>query len=876
MRKSRTAGFYAVSTLALLALSGTVCLNAQVGKLKATEKKYEKEAAPVPPNNPEYRGHENTSNLVILQRAEDTVRKATEAYLKGEYKRSIDLYLEANADFEKIRPRSSDIETKIQHCKHAISRCYYYWAERVYYEALDSAELKQFDDAIQKCEQAAAIWPASKKKMQETIEKFKKMKDSAAYVENTKEETLLPDKKERLYSNDILMRQGDAYFADGQWANARAKYEEVLSSDPYNTAAIEAIRNANRKLIAAGKRRRNVVRQQFASEAIWTPVIPLIPRESLSEGDLLKEEGESAIVKEQRAKTINEKLDSIIIPSLDFEQELVSEVLKKIQQRSQELTNGDGINIVYLPYVGGQQSAAASNNNQGGLGGGENAPAANVSEASDDEKMITILTQNVPLRDAIQSICNGANLRYKIEDHAVLIAPKNVNLDENVTRIFPVEKTAYDDMAAKGDLKTYFTDALRINFEGNSGVKYISGRLVVTHTPENIKRIQDHIDSINTPEPQVLVEAKFMEVSMNDIEELGFQYSISRQNSNFKYSDRGSLSKYPIGYVPPTNGEESKEAKEWTNSDGKAQNIYSFDKASGKYIYGGTVQAGETVALAEGTEFYKKDAPLRKGSSQMIFGPNSANLVRNVNDIGSRTVMDGLFSAQYTDYKTGLSVSGAVRAIDQADSSDVMFCPRITTTNNFPAVIKMVTIKYFPTDWEEAEVGTIASGGRDVPLFTSSIPELEETEIGVTLNIQPIIGENNRTITVPMSPSVKEFVGWVDYSYPITVSVDENTVETFTNIIRMPIFENRFVKTIASCDDGETIILGGVVHDDSNSVDDRYPILGDLPLIGRLFQSKAKISTKKNLLIFMTCRLINPDGTPVREREMRGLPPFRQ
>ena len=201
---------------------------------------------------------------------------------------------------------------------------------------------------------------------------------------------------------------------------------------------------------------------------------------------------------------------------------------------------------------------------------------------------------------------------------------------------------------------------------------------------------------------------------------------------------------------------------------------------------------------------------------------------------------------------------------------------RITTTNNYPATIKMVTKKYFPTDWEEAEIGTISSGGREVPLFTSSIPELEEDEIGVRLDVQPSISTNGRTITLPMKPSVREHVGWIDYSYPVTVSVEENVSETFTNIIRMPIFEERVVSTLVSCDDGETIILGGVVHDNSNSVDDQYPILGDIPLIGRLFQSKSKVSEKKNLLIFMTCRLINPDGTPVRESEMRRLPSFRQ
>ena len=46
-------------------------------------------------------------------------------------------------------------------------------------------------------------------------------------------------------------------------------------------------------------------------------------------------------------------------------------------------------------------------------------------------------------------------------------------------------------------------------------------------------------------------------------------------------------------------------------------------------------------------------------------------------------------------------------------------------------------------------------------------------------------------------------------------------------------------------------------------------------LNGSSGSSKSKNSSKVNLLIFLTCRLINPDGSPIREREMRGLPPFR-
>ena len=876
MRTSSTAGLYAASTIGLLALSGAIHLNAEMKALPVT--KYDKNGVPAATD---FTTERNIKTLVYenqAQTADDAklnadqlVQKATSAYKSAEYEKAKDFYLAAIKKMEALAPRNPALNKKIRLCKEAVARCYFYWAEQLYFEAWDAAGKQQYDVAIAKCRKAADIQPSYKKKMDAAIEKIQKLQKSQTYVANTKEDKLVEDAealrkkkaddpelegKSLSFSIDVKMRQGDAFYAEGMWPQARAKYEEVLALNPYHTEAIEAIRRTNIRLIRAGKRRRDVARQEYMSEAIWTPVIPLIPRANAqNEGDSVSNE-DSVISKQQKDRSINEKLDKIVIPSLDFEGELVSEVLKRLQDRSNELTNGSGVNIIYLPYSGAVKTA----------GDGTNA----ADDGAEDEKTITILNQGVTLRHAIQSICKAAGLKYRIEDHAVVIAPKNAPLDEHETRVFPIEKSTYDKLIAGGSLKDFFQKTLSIDFSDNAGVKFISGRLVVTHSPENIQKIKQYLDEHNKSDPQVLIETKFMEVAMNDIEELGFQYQVSRQNANLKYIKEveGSYTTGPGENLYIYNTPENTETSNFYRPE--------KDKVQGYYQYLGTTAPGQNVAATGNTTYYYNKAPIQQGGSQLTFRPNSANLVRNVNDIGSRTVMDGLFSAQYTDYRTGLSISGAIRAIDQADSADVMFCPRITTTNNYPATIKMVTKKYFPTDWEEAEVGTIASGGRDVPLFTSSIPELEEDEIGVRLDVQPSISTNGRTITLPMKPSVREHVGWIDYSYPVTVSVEENVSETFTNIIRMPIFEERVVSTLVSCDDGETIILGGVVHDNSNSVDDQYPILGDIPLIGRLFQSKSKVSEKKNLLIFMTCRLINPDGTPVRESEMRGLPSFRQ
>lgn len=876
MRISSTAGRYACATLGLLVLSGTIQLNAQLKTLPKSN--YDKNSAPKTTDFEEERNKRTLSfevqELTATERklsADELVRNAVNANKNASYEKAIAYYLEALQKFEALSKHNPAVKEKIKNCREAIARCYFYWAENLYREALTSAELKQYDDAIKKCELAIEVWPASKKKMQEAIAKFQRMKKSAEYVSGIQEENLLPDVKERAFSAELLMRQADALFADGQYIQARDKYEEVLASNPFNTDAIVSIRKTNEKLIEAGKRRKGVARQAYISEAIWTPVIPLIPRESHTAPEALNKQKDQVIIKEKRALTIEEKLDNIVLPSLEFENELISEVLKALQTRSYEMNNQDGVNIVYLPHTSQVQTT------------GEGA----TSENTDEEKTINILTGNVTLRAAINSICEMGGLKFKVEEHAVVIAPKGAPLDEHETHVFTIEKTAYDSLAEKGSPKDRFAE-LGINFGDKTGVKYISGRLIVTHTQENIQKIKKYLDEQSDSDPQILVETKFMEVAMNDIEELGFQYQVSRQASNLKNetvtssykmipkginTGTGTDTGTGTGTGTGTSSGSSSTSYKITSGDLRGTNSANIYNSNKQYV--GTVTPDSPLDVTAGRYYYTKPV-VQSGGSQMTFGPNSANLVRNVNDIGSRSVMDGLFSAQYTNYNNGLSISGAVRAIDQSDTADVLFCPRITTTNNYPASIKMVTTKYFPTDWEEADIGTIASGGRSVPLFTSSIPELEEEEIGVRLDVQPKIEANGRTITLPLKPNVREHVGWVDYSYPVTVSVDEDVSETFTNIIRMPVFEDRVVQTLVSCDDGETIILGGVVYDTSNALDDQYPLLGDIPLIGRLFQSKAKVSEKKNLLIFMTCRMINPDGSPVREREMRGLPPFRQ
>ena len=97
------------------------------------------------------------------------------------------------------------------------------------------------------------------------------------------------------------------------------------------------------------------------------------------------------------------------------------------------------------------------------------------------------------------------------------------------------------------------------------------------------------------------------------------------------------------------------------------------------------------------------------------------------------------------------------------------------------------------------------------------------------------------------------------------------------NVINQPIFSTRKVTTSVSIFDGQTVLIGGLIREDVQKVEDKTPLLGDIPLIGRLFRSNVDQHLKRHLVIFVSARLINPAGEPVRldeekEEEVETLP----
>ena len=829
--------------------------------------------------------------LIRLQGSEkeidSLVAEAVKCYQNNEFDKAIDLYLNAKKQLETLYKTSNlpRIKTKIDNCDLSISKAYYYWAQKIYFDAVKSANASDYEVAIEKCKKAIEVYPPCKEKMEKIIEKYELLREKTLTLDKIKANT--KEDPAEVREKRVLLRQGEVLYKEELWDKARAKFEEVIAMDPYNEVAIDYIRKINIKLLDAAKRRTGVTRNLRNTEVIWNPVTPVVPLNNMGNTEIQ----ETGVVKEAFESPITKKLKEIIIDRIDFEDVSIATAAKYLKERSKEKDPEKiGVNIVLRGKI--NQPIAAE---------GEEPLEEEVTteEEGTTVQPLTMMVDNIPLEAAIKYICNQANLKYRIEKYAVVIASPDVKLEDVETKIYPIEKD-FINLGTDENIKSSF-ESRGISFPAGAAIVYDEsiGRLIVTNTPENLQKIEDIIKEMNIVDPQVLIQTKFVEVKLNDLEELGFKYNFSRQNSNVSKLTQSDLIAWGPGETQVLEDKNYSIYKTNTktetidlgalgggsssdSTEGGSSLVFNKTTTSKWLDYGGTVRGdGATYINNAGQTVYYAKAPIQDKS--ISFGPND-DMIRVFNSTGqldSPSIVDGygeLFNMSYYN-KYGYKLDASIHALDQSDATDVLSCPRVTTMNGQPATIKMVTEKYYPTDWEEAEYTTMSGGSATIPVFIGSTAELDEaTEEGIIFTVTPNVSADKYTINLFMQPLVQKFIGWDDYSYEVPVDITingNNQVVNVPNTMKMPIFERRTTKTNIECTDNGTIVMGGMIQDETTVLDDSYPILGDIPLIGRLFQSKGRAGAKKNLMIFLSCRLVNPDGSPLREREDRGIPPFK-
>ncbi|HEX3550938.1 MAG TPA: secretin N-terminal domain-containing protein [Candidatus Elarobacter sp.] len=194
--------------------------------------------------------------------------------------------------------------------------------------------------------------------------------------------------------------------------------------------------------------------------------------------------------------------------------------------------------------------------------------------------------------------------------------------------------------------------------------------------------------------------------------------------------------------------------------------------------------------------------------------------------------------------RTGLSIQAILNLLIQTGKGRVLADPRITTISGRTATIRA---------GDSISILTTVGGGTG----TVATTQLQTFQTGVTLDITPIVTTNGE-ISVALHPVVNSLSGFLN---------------------NVPQISTRDTQTQVHLHDNETLVIGGLIQESTQSQENKIPILGDLPLVGRVFRNTNTTNTRNELIIVVTPHLLvsNPSAAtiappPTAARPGLGVP----
>lgn len=772
------------------------------------------------------------SRQEVVYRGDYLVREGHALFEEKNYFGARDKYLEAIKLFR--RYPSKFFQEKIEFCQKEIAACYYAKANEAAEKSDKMALTSDFDEAIKICKEAIRYCPEQADELQKRIALYEKRRDTITRRSAYSAGRLIPDKSAQDYQIQVLLEQARRLAAVKDYSAALVKYNEILLIDPYNSDATQGRRGISRRMAKMGNQRYVNTHRRVMAEVEWKYALPIVHEATGNAANVVS--GGAAVKPEVlRASLIKPKLDSIRIAKLQITNRPISVAVGHLQNLSR---NNDpepdpkkkGVNIVYIGDVRNAEESAedrkkreelrakrleeqrkrqeARKNNVEGEEEEEEESGQgrrNAEENSDEPRVTLNADSERTLYQALVMLCQSAKPRL------------NMQIDDYAVVLTPADVTLSNMM-----LRSY----------------------PVTITPDWEKETAEDIST----------KIKDALIAKADGK------SLFPKGSNIYYNPETKR-------VSITNTRENhREIQRLLEEDFRPKDT-TMVQVMVKLV---DINQNDLDELAFNWQLAvnaSKDRvqPNGKLSSSMIMDPNNP-LLRYYNNAGERVggdVNGSLLSYVWQNEK-GTRLVASMFAMNQADSSDVLMSPRITVKEGTEGIINMIEVHHFPdSEWNDVDVPQ----SDNAFFYATAQPDLEdETELGVDFKVKPFVNHKLGLITAQINVNFKTLAGWSEYD--TRIFDEEGNVED-GNFYRMPILNTPGINTQITARDGETIIAGGVVADETSSINDKIPILGDIPFIGRLFQSKGSKSTKRNLLVFVTFRLVKPDGTPVEPRYQR-------
>ena len=602
----------------------------------------------------------------------------------------------------------------------------------------------------------------------------------------------------------------------------------------------------------------------------------------------------------------------------------------------------------------------------------------------------TISASDLSFYEALKYVCDSVDYKFIVRGSVVMVMQKDMSTAELLSRKYDVLDAFLERMtSASADVKEMksagfgggggkksdegeenqekdwkgFFEQMGVKWPEGSSIMYIKtlGKLYVRNTRENLAEFEKVLQEMGSQPKLIEIETRFVEVSQEDLNSLGFEWIL---NSDYSLNIGQRLGK-ALGVSGSEWGSESgsrtlanSRGRGWSDSSTGTDSTKGTLNTSTLTENGGkpsTLSQNQTVfnsSTLDSSSFSRtRSTTLSDTHNRSVpYRSVGGNLIRNMG--GDRNLGINAFGGT-SDYGNGnryLSTVGnhisgesasnndqfmrvnaflgqadlslILHMLSQRSDTDLLSAPKVVTKSGENAVIKVVTEYIYPQDYDvqlqsssSGSSGGSSGGGQSAILAVVEPQNFTMREVGVILDVTPTYSEaNGGTIDLELKPSVVDEPIWHNYGMriPFTGNTSSGTMADIGNIfvgmstalntigatltpeetsqmaktvvnsamtsaenvsssssstmtwydapMEQPFFHVRSIDSKVSITPGATVVMGGLITEARKAMDDKVPFLGDLPYIGRLFRSHAEQTIKRNLLIFVTGRLITPAG----------------
>jgi len=623
------------------------------------------------------------------------------------------------------------------------------------------------------------------------------------------------------------LEEAQALRETGQLAKAEERYEDVLEADPFNQAATQGIQKIYEERALVAEKARdlsNLERRREVREA-WNNIYP-------KSGTTVGGIEITGAMTASPAYALEKKLQKTVIPQVDFsgaDLETIRRALISLSRTYDPEAAKGGVNFVVSTDVSNPQP-------------------------------VTLRLRQTSLAEVVRYISQIAGVKARITDIGVTFGPLVEKSPELNSQNFTVSPSFFKGADGKEDVGTAEPrgaaggSAVAGSDGGGKseqkkledlGVVFPTGAYAVYNQKTSQLKVvnnQEMLDLIgqliSAAEEQTLliqVGVRLVEINQLDLDSITVNSTLGGSGINL-------LSPVPVGFL--------------TNGAGATPSA--------------STQRGVNAQLnqIQGVGLLPNNTLQSFLQSGVLAGTNqTSSYSLNTMDLGG-TILNGM------QFRT------LITAVSQKNSANVLANPSIILKRGQKGVIEVAQEFKYVKEYSAPQSsirtvvpeggGAINTGIPGPETVIGSFPSQisDPVPIGVKMGVKPDVTGDNSRVLLELEPSFIDFEGFINYGTPIYSAFAASTygVQTLilTNNINQPVFIRRDLTLPAvEVSDGYTLLLGGLLREDIQKIDEKVPIIGDIPIFGRAFQGKTEQAIKKNTLIFVTPRILDVSGQPL-------------